>query len=238
MSAEPTSISIRPSTLPRILSVLAILLLIASTMGEVSRFVFDHDYVKGLVPLFNVNAELNIPTYLSVLLMLTIAFLLAVIAYVESNMTHSTWQWVLLSIGFVFIGYDEAFSVHERLVEPVRRILGTGNLGVFYYAWVVPAIALVFILFLVFFKFLIQLPAPTRKRFILAAAIYLGGCIGMELIGGWIRELQHGLYTWQYAIAVTIEEGMEMAGLIVFIYALLKRFEESGTAIVVRFATR
>lgn len=236
MSSDPTKFSLSPSALPRILGALAILLIVASVTGQTALLAFGHDYVKGLVPLFNVDAEQNIPTYFSVLLLLTVAFLLVVTACIEAKATRAYWQWALLACGFLLMGYDEAFCVHERLIAPMRRVLGEGNLGVLYFAWVVPGLVLVFLLLLVFLRFLIHLPTPTRNRFIVAAALYVGGCVGMEMIGGWFAE-SHGLHNWRYTAIVTIEEGLEMAGLIAFISALLWRWTENGTTILVRFTT-
>ncbi len=134
------------------------------------------------------------------------------------------------------MGFDEAFQAHERLNDPIRRVLGGGRLGVFSFAWVVPGLVLVFLLMLVFLRFLVRLPAPTRRRVVLAAALYLGGSIGMEMLGGWLVEL-HGPNSWQYTTVTTIEEGMEMAGLISFVWALLWRWAENSTTILVRFTT-
>jgi hypothetical protein len=55
----------------------------------------------------------------------------------------------------------------------------------------------------------------------MAASIYLGGAIGIELIGSSHAEL-HGYENWAYSMIATLEESLEMTGLIVFIWALLK----------------
>jgi hypothetical protein len=54
----------------------------------------------------------------------------------------------------------------------------------------------------------------------MAATIYIGGAIGVELIGSSHAEL-HGYENWMYSMIATLEESLEMAGLIVFIWALL-----------------
>jgi hypothetical protein len=55
----------------------------------------------------------------------------------------------------------------------------------------------------------------------MAATFYIGGAIGVELIGSRHAEL-HGYENWAYSMIATLEESLEMAGLIVFIWALLK----------------
>jgi hypothetical protein len=94
-----------------------------------------------------------------------------------------------------------------------------GHYGFFAFAWVVPGIMLVIVLALFFLRFLFSLPLKTRLRFLFAATIYLGGAIGMEMVGGRYFEV-HGA-TLMYSMLSTIEEGMEMAGAIFFIRALL-----------------
>lgn len=235
MSRETGEIPLSPAALRRVLAVLAVLLIVASVVGQIAKLGVEHDSVKRLARLVDVDAEQNIPTYFSVLLLLTAAFLLTVTAVLEARAAHPWWQWGLLALGFTFIGYDEAFQVHERLIAPMRRVLGGGRLGLLHYAWVVPGVVVVFLLMLVFLKFLVGLPAATRRRFVLAAALYVGGSIGMEMVSGLSFE-RHGRNNWQYRAIVTTEEALELAGLIAFIWALLRRWADNGTAIVVRFS--
>jgi len=113
-------------------------------------------------------------------------------------------------------------------------MLGDGDLGIFYFAWVIPGIALVLVLGLFFLRFLLSLPATTRRRFLIAATLYLGGALGVELIGGQYAEL-HGFESFTYSMIATVEESLEMAGLILFIRALLKYCAESYKEVGFRF---
>lgn len=205
-----------------ILGAIAYLLILLSIGGQFSKFVLEHAILAALAPLFYVDMEQNIPTLFSVFLLLFVALLLAVIATLNRKQrdAHMS-KWAVLSFGFLFMAFDEAFQVHERLNIPVGTLLGDGSLGVFYFPWVIPGIALVFILGLFFLRFWLHLPATTRFMFLMAASIYLGGAIGIELIGSSHAEL-HGYENWTYSMIATLEESLEMAGLIVFIWALLK----------------
>ena len=103
-----------------------------------------HDRFYGLAWLFYVDNEQNIPTFFSVFLLLFAALLLLIIAVLERNRTAShVLHWAILSLGFLYIAADEFIALHERLVKPMRKLLGDGNLGVFYFAWVIPGMALV-----------------------------------------------------------------------------------------------
>ncbi|MFP8877143.1 MAG: hypothetical protein VCB99_09590 [Myxococcota bacterium] len=64
------------------------------------------------------------------------------------------------------------------------------------------------------------LPSKIRFLFILAALIYVGGAVGVERATDWY-DVHDLLDTLAYNLWTAVEETMEMAGVIVFIYALL-----------------
>src|SRR5690606_42073042 len=117
--------------------------------------------------------------------------------------------------GFLAVEGDARCSFLERLSETMRALLGGDGLGLLYFAWVVPGIALVVVLAMVFFRFLLHLPAKVALAFVLSAALYLGGAIGLELVGGRFAEL-HGMRSLTYRMIATVEEALEMAGAILF----------------------
>lgn len=217
----------RNAAVTRALAATALLLVLLSMGGQFATFMLGHVFLTEIAPLFYVDTEHNIPTYFSVWLILLSSFLLGVIATLKSkqNVPHVS-KWAILSFGFFIMALDEAFQFHERLNIPVGRLLGDGSLGVFYFPWTIPGIALVFVLGVYFLKFLFDLPAATRNRFILAAVLYVGGAIGVELIGSRHAEL-HGYENWAYSMIATLEESLEMGGLIVFIWALLNYCAEN-----------
>jgi hypothetical protein len=212
-----------PTAIARVLAALAVFLVLASIGGQVSRFVFGHDTLKGFVHLFDLDAEQNIPTYFTVLLMIAVALLLSLIALLHRTArTRHAWPWVLLSIGFVYMGYDEVFAVHENLYVPVRAVLGDHIPRFIQFAWVIPGAALVIVLAIVFRSFLFQLPRASRRAFALAATIYLGGALGGDLFLTGPYAALYGERNLAYSLLSTLEETLEMAGLIVFIWALVK----------------
>lgn len=214
-------LSICPQTVIRALFGLALFLLVCSMAGQTLRFVFDHDHVFGLVQLFNVDREHNIPTFFTVVIALVNALLLFLTGLTSrTSAPRDSLYWHVLALGFVFIAYDEGFQVHEKLIKPMRSLLGPGDLGVFYFSWVIPGIMVVCASALFFMKFLLRLAPVMRRRLFTAAAVYLGGCLGMELLDGAYAEAFGQDFT--YSFLVTIEEGLEMAGLILLARALLE----------------
>ena len=217
-------ISLNPSAIARTLGLLICLLVIASIMGQVSTFVFGHSTVKGLVPLFNLNSERNIPTFFSMLLLLLSSLLLTFITLLnwKQRVPHVS-KWAILSSGFFFMAYDEAFQVHEKLGKPFHVLLGNNTFGGFFlYSWVIPGLAIVCFLSIFFLRFWWYLPVKTRIRFLIAGTMYIGGAIGVEMIGGHYLELHGGYQNFMYNMIASLEESLEMVGLVVFIWALLK----------------
>ena len=70
-------------------------------------------------------------------------------------------------------------------------------------------------------KFLLDLPSRTRVLFISSGILFVTGAIGFELIGGWYAD-KHGTGNITYALITTCEELLEMLGIALFIYTLLK----------------
>lgn len=192
------------------------ILLLASFSGQLIRFGLGYDSVKGMVQLFNVNQEQNIPTFFSVSLALFNVLLALLIADGARKAGEADARyWFVIAAGFFFLAFDEAFQVHERMTAPTQAILGTRDLGIFYFSWVIPGILGVCVLGLVFMRFLLRQPSRTRRGFVLAAAIYFGGCLGMEMLSGAYMEAR-GIGP-VHSFLTTVEEGMEMSGLIWFI---------------------
>jgi predicted SAM-dependent methyltransferase len=222
--AIPNHMPLNSSRIVSLLGASAFLLVLASIGGQLIHFLAE--YKHWLINLFNVELEQNIPTWFSVFLLLFAAGLLAVITALKRNQKDSHMlYWAVLTFGFLFMAIDEAVSIHEKLLLPSAQLLNhlgaiPGHYGIFAFAWVVPAIALIILFGLFFVKFLFNLTAKTRLRFLVAATLYIGGAIGMEMIGGRYVEL-HGSANMTYTMFSALEESLEMVGVIVFIRALL-----------------
>lgn len=227
-------ITLSPLKITRALGATALLLVLASITGQLTKYVQGHDFVHGLIRLFYVDNENNIPSFFSVSLLLLAALLLGLITALK-KVTHAPYgfQWTLLSFTFLCMALDEAASIHELLTVPMRGLLGRQAGGIFFFAWVIPGIAFAAVFGLSYLKFLLHLPANTRGSFALAATLYLGGAIGMELLGGRYAEL-HGTENLTYSMAATVEESLEMAGVIVFIYTLLNYIADNFQEIRLR----
>jgi hypothetical protein len=66
----------------------------------------------------------------------------------------------------------------------------------------------------------LHLPRKIRGLFLLAALLYVGGALGLEMVSGVIVS-QFGNHNIVFMFFTTIEETLEMTGVIVLIYGLL-----------------
>ena len=116
-----------------------------------------------LIKLFNVNLEANLPTYFSALVLLSDAILLALIAYRKKALGENFWHWIGLSTIFVFISLDEMIQIHEQFRAPMEALFNTS--GILYFAWFIPYVAMVIILGIAYFKFMMRLPKKYYNSF-------------------------------------------------------------------------
>jgi hypothetical protein len=212
-------ILLNPSFIARRLGIVGCLLVLAS-IGTTAYMTW-RGHLYHPVALFYLDEEKNIPTFFSSCLLLFAALLLFIITLLEKSRSAARIvYWKILSIAFLLMAIDEFASLHETMMLPIRNFLGNGKLGIFYFSWVIPAILIIILFTFLFWKFLFCLHPKTRHTFLLAATIYLGGCIGFEMIGGYYTEA-HGHLNWIYGTIATIEESLEMMGVIIFIWGLL-----------------
>lgn len=217
-SSVNLDIEVTPFGLARTFGFTVALLLIAHILVQTVRFTTGDERVFGLVYMFSVGADGNIPTFYSALALMFSSMMLAY----TGSLIHKARQpmslyWFGLCMIFAFLAADEMLELHEKLIEPVRNALNTS--GVFYYAWVIPYAAGVLAIGLVYLRFLLALPRRTALGFILAGGIFVTGAIGIEMLGGVIFEMVGGKDPI-YVAAQTVEEALEMFGIVIFIYVI------------------
>jgi alkylhydroperoxidase/carboxymuconolactone decarboxylase family protein YurZ len=208
-------------------------LLILSVAGQVAKYVFNHDQVFGLVRLTYVSAEGNLPTFYSALALLMCAVLLWMCGQVaHAQRDRFARQWITLSLMFLYIAIDEASGIHELTGKAIKRVVMFD--GFLYYPWVLVGSTAVLIAAVSFFAFARALPRRTRRLALIAAAVFVGGAIGVEMLGARHASV-HGTQNLTNALIATVEEACEMLGVALFMYALIRHLEEARAAIVIRF---
>ena len=211
------NIKINPFTLFKSLTLIILILLFANILGAISKLYFKHDFAFGLIPLFDFNAESNIPTLFSSTILIIASALLFLISSIKKNTNHPYSAWVVLAIIFLFLSIDETSSLHEKLTIPLKSSLNTS--GLLFYAWVIPYGLALLIFIASYTTFLFHLPQKTRNLFILSGLTFVIGAIGFELLGG-MQDEAHGQYNLTYILYYSCEELLEMLGVSIFIYTL------------------
>jgi hypothetical protein len=240
----PNQILLKRSSVVLTLGIITFFLVLASVGGQLITYhlgydyVISHDNLHHIISLFNVDLAQNFPAYFSSALLLFASQILLVITLLEKKRKASNVsKWAVLSIGFFFMAMNEALAFHEKLIVPMRNLFFTNdNFGIFYFAWVIPGIAVVIILAIYFLRFFFQLDLKTKLTFFIAATLYLGGAIGFELIDGKYAQL-HGQENLIYSLLSNLEESLEMTGAIVFIWGLLVYIADNFKSVQFQFGS-
>ncbi|MEG3988568.1 hypothetical protein QUA13_15695 [Microcoleus sp. S28C3] len=213
-------IPLNPGAVTQLLLRVVVCLAVLSFLSQMTLyFLPDYPSRDFLANGFNVDYEGNIPTFYSFLALLFSSVLLGVIAYAKNlDSCRYKHHWKILSFIFLYLSLDEVSQLHEKLVNPMRSLINAT--GFLYFSWVVPIGFLVAVFLLSYSKFLFHLPVSTRKLFVAASALYIGGAIGVEMLAGYIVYTA-GPGTISYVILTTVEESFEMVGIVVFIHALI-----------------
>jgi len=182
-------------------------------------FLPDYPLRDFLADKFDLDAEGNIPTFYSFLALLFSSVLLGAIAH-GKNLDNDRYKnhWKILSFIFLYLSLDEIGQVHEDFVFPMQKLLNPT--GFLYSAWIVLFGFLAAIFALSYSKFLFHLPVSTKKMFVAAFALYVGGAIGLEMPGGYLVYTD-SVHSVTFMILIAIEEALEMLGIVVFIHALM-----------------
>ncbi|HQV38678.1 MAG: hypothetical protein IPO60_17360 [Flavobacteriales bacterium] len=222
-----------------------------------------HWKVAALTQLVDLDLESNVPTFFNALLF----FIAAALFYMHGNaaLPKMRMGWYVMTGVFVFLGFDEGSQIHEKFMLFTLRLLNNGkqtggDLGWFYYAWVIPYGLAVIGLGLVLSRWLFGLRPAVRRSLILSGAVYVFGAVFMEMAGAkLVRTLPFqdaSLFPWipcevyedptscwmymnvRYISLYTLEETLEMTGLILCIHYLLKAFETNRMKVSVLLSPR
>lgn len=234
-SIKNNHISLNPSTVARVLGIILFILSLTDVIVTSIAYRQGVGEVHGLARVFSLDGERNIPTAYNVFLLLVPTLLLATITFLEKRETGSIpWYWAILMFGFCFMSMDEAWTIHEDLIIPIReKFFGHGSGGAFHAAWVIPGMGVVLVLLLFYLRFLFRLPKKHSIAFFISGAVYLFGALGMEMIDNYYMTL-HG-NDYYYKLQTIVEESFEMTGLILFIRALLVYLNDYYSELRIKF---
>ena len=195
--------------------VLGVLLLASIALGAfdlvtlAAKSEIGSDQVRRI---FNVDEEVSIPTWFSVLQLIAASLILGFIAIIRAVL-HDRFaaHWGLLALVMLGLSLDEAAGIHEAGAQ-VLKTAGFGG------EWVILGGLFAVAVAVFFARFLLALPRPIALLFVLAGAVMLAGAIGLESLHltMWTRDP-----SFTGGLVPASEEFLERTGIAIMIYALL-----------------
>ena len=221
-------LSLSPARFALGLLSIAVLLALMHIGVMYAKLVLGHKRLLGLVRMFDLFQEANLPTWYSSALLLGCALLLGLIAGIKLRQHNRfRWHWLGLALLFVLLSMDESAMIHETVqwalthnVAPTDRYYSIAN--------ILYATVLVVVVGLTCLRFLAALPRRTALLFIAAGALFIGGGLVVDYVGEVLRNQHAGADSIGYAVVTGIEETLEMFGIVLFIYALLDYLSDDG----------
>jgi len=210
-------VSISRRGLTRLLLIVAITLLACHAASALYHYRVEKLHFLVL-QLFDVDQENNLPSWFSGCLLLTASALLWFCARTKRS-GGDPWSgfWYALAVGFLLLSVDEVAGIHESINS------------VIVITWAIPGGAAALVIGLAFIPFLLHLPRRTAVLFALAAAMYLAGAAGLEVVGNSL--VAQGLQdTLRYKLWTLLEESLEIFGVILFLDTLLRYMRGSGAS--------
>jgi hypothetical protein len=222
------------NSLFKLLITIEAMLICASISGQMMRYLTNHRRLFGLINFFDLGREKNLPTLFNTALILICSALIYFIYRLHKKYSvNVSYKWLILTVGFLYMAIDEYAELHEKLSQFISPFFNDQSRGIFYFSWVIPALLVVIFLLFYFFHFWLTLPPDTRNRFFIAGLIYVSGIIGVEMIDG--NYFENNGWDLTYNLLSTVEESLEMFGLIYFIRALMIYISEQFSQISIKF---
>ena len=218
-----TTVPIASGRLVRAHLIVILLLAAGHLVTQWLRQVEGFESVYGLVDFFDLANEGNLPTFFSTWQLLLCAAVMAVIAAARfDEQDPFRWHWASLAVIGLYLAIDEAAGIHELLIRPTQQLLPSMSTGLFYWAWVIPAVAGIAMAALAYLRFAARaLPRDIRRQLIIAVAVFLGGAIVTEMFEAAYFQT-HGQANMVYAVYVLVEETLEMIGELIALHALIR----------------
>ena len=233
---HPNAIQIRAAAVTKFLYALTAVLTAVHITVLVIYYWVDDEEKFDFIRLVDMDYEGNLPTLFSVLLFFLAAGLFWLLGRWQKFLSARTsihpgdqFGWFGLSAIFVFLGADEGAKLHEQVGDFMERYIEAE--GFLYFPWIVPYVAVFTVLVVIYLPFFFRLSRTTRKSLSLSAFLFLLGAVIFDSLGGW-EAYRNGTTTKLYSMLYTVEEVLEMTGLIVLIQTLMKELEKRGFTLV------
>lgn len=175
--------------------------------------------------LFDVNSEVNVPTWFSVaLLVVTGAVALAVAGLHRPAAPRVARFLGVLGLALFALSLDELTSLHERLGALGATVAGSAV----HFTWVVPGLLVAGVLVAALVHGLASLDRASRGPFAVAAAVFFTGALVLETVSGQVLVVAGDRAA--YLLVTAAEELCEMAGVVLLLRAVTRLVRVSPDA--------
>lgn len=216
-----------------ILTLVVLCITFASLAAGFVRYVLapSEGYLQKFFELFDVGKEANLPTWYSVVALLTCSALLAAVTVIKKRLGEAyVLHWGVLSVILLLMSVDELSQMHEILGSMLKAALiefgGFRPSGFIFFAWVIPGAIFALVVALAYARFLVDLPRRIRRLFLISGTMYVTGALLLEMVSSqqeaiYWGENMPGAVTIFVNLTTTLEELFEMLSIVALIYALL-----------------
>lgn len=181
--------------------------------------------IREVARVFHIDREGNLPALVQSMTLLACGALLALVALaVRQAREIGARHWAILSAIFVYLAIDEGAGIHELSGTFVNRFIEPQ--GLLRFSWVVVAFVALAMFGVTFARFTFRLPPETRRRFIVAGLLYVGGAVGVEMLAGLYIDMTRAWRSPIYYALATFEESLEAAGMSFMVVALLAHLRD------------
>ena len=225
-------VSISPRRLTAILFLVTVALTSASLGLNFVRMYTGHETIMGLMNLFELDNESNLPAIFSFCLMAISFLLLCMITAFNKRCGLPYLAWFWLAFIFGYLALDEGAMIHEMAQEWIRPFIPKTDALI--HVWVVPYSLLFIIVAFAFLRCWLRLEPGARWAMAMAGAIYVCGAVGFEMLGALNYAKYGDNRGLEYTLLSNMEEFLEMTGIVIFIYALLRCLQQHSMSLTIR----
>lgn len=192
---------------------------------------FGHHRLLKISSMLRLGGEGNLPSFFSAMALLACATAANAARMALPRNGHERKGWAIFACVFLFMGVDEAVSIHEMIVLPhsLSHVLSLWHVAdYFYYAGIFPYLLLAIWLGLYLFPFWLCQSNPVRVGLAVGGILYVLAAIGMELVENHLVVAHVPHYSVRMAVNFALEELGEMLAVAIFLQAFLTRLAELG----------
>lgn len=168
------------------------------------------------------SREDSLWTWYSVLLLAAVSGVFALHALLRRSVGARFVPYLLFAAAAAFMSVDESTLFHEKFAI-AARLLGLSL--PFTFTWLIIGIPFAIAAGFVLLLAARRIDALLRRRLIVAGVVFLLGAVGFEMVGGIIVNLSDNLALpgtrLLYQFIAMVEEGLEVAGSLIALWATL-----------------